>query len=431
MAAAAARAASVRHFRIDSTSLAADSGSSPTGSIAGACGLTKSGTGSLTVAATNAYTGDTRVTAGTLIVAAEHALGAGAVKLGDTTGSSDAGLLVAGPFTVDRPVTVQDDGSPSSTRTLGVTGTAGTAVFSADITLGKSLTLTAAAGSAVRFAATLDNSAGKTITKIGEGRMIFDATQTHGPGALLKVDAGTVDLNADAGSASVHNLAITVNNDASTVSFGASQHVKGLTLADGTAAIAAGGTKVLTTQSLTLDKTTARLDLMDNDLVVDYSGTTSPTDAIRDYLAAGCGPNAKWDTGLGITSGQAKADHQADPVVPTALGYRDDTTSQKVAVKYTWQGDSTLDGVVNIADDFFNFLDGFNGAAPVSWYAGDFNYDDAIDIANDYFAFLDGYNLQSGQLGGLEGDLPAIPEPASALLVGVGAVLAMLRRKGP
>jgi len=146
--------------------------------------------------------------------------------------------------------------------------------------------------------------------------------------------------------------------------------------------------------------------------------------------ATGRGPNAKWDTGLGITSGQAKADHKANPLVPTALGYKDDAAGKKVTVKYTWQGDSTLDGVVNIADDYFNFLDGFNGVG-TSWFYGDFNYDGTIDIANDYFAFLDGYNLQSGTLGGLEADPPAIPEPASALLVAVGAVLAMLRRKGP
>ncbi|GAG45919.1 unnamed protein product, partial [marine sediment metagenome] len=60
------------------------------GSIAGSCGLTKNGAAMLTIATSNTYTGDTRINAGTVTVAADGALGAGAVKLGDTTGSSDA-----------------------------------------------------------------------------------------------------------------------------------------------------------------------------------------------------------------------------------------------------------------------------------------------------------------------------------------------------
>jgi len=213
------------------------------GSIAGPCGLTKNGKGALTLATSNTYTGLTRVNAGTLIVAAESALGASAVKLGDTSGSRDASLLVADAYTVDRPITVQDDGSPTSRRTLGGTNTAGPAVFSGDLTIEKDLTLTAERGGAVILSGLLDNSEGHTFTKIGAGIVIFDGFQAHGPGALLDVDAGTVYLDTDAGSAAAANLSIDVTN--AVVSFGCNQHLDTLNIGDGGEVVFAGARVVM------------------------------------------------------------------------------------------------------------------------------------------------------------------------------------------
>lgn len=213
------------------------------GSIAGSCGLTKNGAAILTVATGNAYTGDTRINAGSLVVASDSALGAGAVTLGDTTGSSDASLLVAGAFTVDRNITVQDDGSGSSTRTLGGTNTSGTAVFAGNITLQVDLTLTAASGGAVRLAGALDNSEGNTLTKVGDGTAIFDGLQTHGPGALLAVEAGTVNLNTDAGADSAAYLSISVTN--AELYFGSDQHLDTLTIGDGGKIVFAGARVVV------------------------------------------------------------------------------------------------------------------------------------------------------------------------------------------
>ncbi|HUU91965.1 MAG TPA: phytase, partial [Phycisphaerae bacterium] len=53
------------------------------GSIAGSCGLTKNGDGTLTIATVNTYTGETRINAGAVIATAEGAFGAGVVTLGD------------------------------------------------------------------------------------------------------------------------------------------------------------------------------------------------------------------------------------------------------------------------------------------------------------------------------------------------------------
>jgi autotransporter-associated beta strand protein len=208
-----------------------------TGSIAGSCGLTKSGAGSLALALSNAYTGDTRINEGTLIVASPNALGASAVKLGDTVGAASASLLISGALVVDRPITVQDDGSPTSLRTLGGTNTAGVAEFSGAITLRKDLTLTAALGGEVELVGALDDSGGHTITKIGQGTVIFGGLQTYGPGALLDVEAGTVDLNADAGIAGSY-LSITVTD--AVVNFGSDQHLDTLDIGPGGKVVFAG-----------------------------------------------------------------------------------------------------------------------------------------------------------------------------------------------
>ena len=219
------------------------------GSIAGSCGLTKSGSAALTIATANAYAGDTRINAGAMVVASDSALGAGAVTLGDTTGSSDASLLVAGAFTVDRNITVQDDGSGSSARTLGGSNTSGTAVFAGNITLEVALTLTAAPGGAVRLAGALDNSDGNTLTKVGGGTAVFDGLQTHGPGALLAVEAGTVNLNTDTGTDSEAYLSISLTN--AELYFGCDQHLDTLTIGDG-GKVAFAGARVVVLKHLVM-----------------------------------------------------------------------------------------------------------------------------------------------------------------------------------
>ena len=200
------------------------------GFLAGAGGLTKLGAASLTVATANSYSGETRIGAGTLIVAATGALGASAVRLGDPAGAEDAALLVSGAFTVDRPITVQDGGSPASLRTLGGVNTAGRAIFSGAITLEADLALTAAPGGEVELAGMLDNAAGCAITKVGEWTVIFDGPQIHGPGALLSVEGGIVELNTDAGSAGA-NLSILVTG--AEVNFGYDQHLDTLSIGPG------------------------------------------------------------------------------------------------------------------------------------------------------------------------------------------------------
>jgi len=197
------------------------------GSLIGTTGLVKQGSGRLTLANANTYTGDTEIQAGTVVVAADGALGGGAVRLGDTTSAADAALLIGGAYTVDRPITVQDDGSGSATLTLGGSHTTGTSTFLSDILVEADLTLTAASGGTVRFEGGLDDAAGCTITKIGDGTVVLAGDQTYADGTLLDVVEGLLRLETDAGD----GLSITVTEAA--LEFGCNQHLDTLTIGDG------------------------------------------------------------------------------------------------------------------------------------------------------------------------------------------------------
>jgi autotransporter-associated beta strand protein len=233
--------------------------------------LTKDGPGRLVLSAANPYAGGTAVRSGTLIAAATGALGSGAVSLGDIVGSNDAALLIDGTCTLSAHVTVQDDGSLTSLRTLGGDG-AGEAVFLGDITVRKALALTAAPGGTVRFSGMLDNAEGHTIMKVGDGIVILDGFQTQGSGALLDVDAGTVLLNSDAGSGTSANLSISVTD--AVVKFGSNQHLDTLNIGDGGEVVFAGA-HVVMLQHLVMDG-------------IDFGATTlTPEPATLGLLALG------------------------------------------------------------------------------------------------------------------------------------------------
>lgn len=214
------------------------------GSIGGACGLAKDGTGTLTLATGNTYAGDTLIRCGTVMVAAEDALGGGpsTVRVGDTSGESGAAVLAGGPHTIDRDILVQDDGSAVSTRTLGGTHTAGASEFAGSLTVLKDLMLTAADGGTVQLTGDLDNTAGKTLTKVGDGALEILGPQHHGAGAELAVLAGTVFMGTDGGGAAA-DLSISVTD--ATLTFGCSQHLDTLTIGEGGKVVLGGADVVV------------------------------------------------------------------------------------------------------------------------------------------------------------------------------------------
>jgi fibronectin-binding autotransporter adhesin len=248
-----------------------------------------------------------------------------------------------------------------------------------------------------------------------------------GPGLLTKLGAGALSLS--------------------------SFNLGAINVSAGSVVLAANGTSAGVTSALTIGDnsagTLAKLDLNDNDLIVKYSGS-SPSATVRTLLIAGYNQGA-WN-GNGITSTSAQS-HPGQ-----ALGYGDAAdlgitsvdgnaiTGNAVIVKYTYYGDSSLDGKVDLGNDFNLFLEGFltAGGNSGSWDLGDYNYDGVTDMT-DFGLFIDGIKSQGTPLGQLDDAIAAspllsvsqksqllavVPEPSSIAIIGLAACgLASRRRR--
>ena len=237
-------------------------------------------------------------------------------------------------------------------------------------------------GSAVPVPLTFNNQDGNdSVTVIAGAVHTFDTDLSPVP--------GSVDL---------------IVEDGATAIFASSQHLDELIL-HGTATVAAGGDKVLVVRSLAFEHTTSRLDLADNDLIIDYNpGDPSPigsSDGVTYSGIAGriqSGRNGgAWNGASGIITSQPDApgglttlgSGEASAVLGltgaqtgTFSGQTVDATA--VLVKYTYVGDANMDGFIS-GDDYgaIDFAFGVPGSADFA--NGDFNYDGIIS-GDDYSA---------------------------------------------
>jgi hypothetical protein len=151
-------------------------------------------------------------------------------------------------------------------------------------------------------------------------------------------------------------------------------------------------------------------DIENGKVVVDYAGP-SPIASIRRYLASGHA-GGLWN-GAGLQSSKAAN----NPAHNTALGYVESSQifgsaggvfagvavdDSAVLVKYTWYGDTDLNGKINF-DDYVRIDGGFNNHL-TGWFNGDFNYDNKINF-DDYVLIDLAFNTQSGTLGRAQGYL--------------------------
>jgi hypothetical protein len=218
----------------------------------------------------------------------------------------------------------------------------------------------------------------------------------------LNVLGGTFTFAHDA-RVDADNLGVRVA-DGATAIFDATQHLRDLDV-DGTATLTQGGAKVIVTRGLS---GAGRLDLTDNDLVLDYdAGDPNPLAAIEARIAAGYNFSA-WD-GNGIVTSMPDATGGlatlaiTDPAALFGMGptetmeFSGETVDgSSVLIKYTWAGDLNLDGVVDAGD--YGVIDNYFQFPGSSGYAnGDFNFDGVID-AGDYGIIDNSFQLQGPPL---------------------------------
>jgi fibronectin-binding autotransporter adhesin len=186
-------------------------------------------------------------------------------------------------------------------------------------------------------------------------------------------------------------------------------------------------------------------DVQSGEIAFDYTGTTDPAGTIRTLLVAAKASN--------FASGQIHSSTVAvDASHLTSLGYGEgadlgltlagSALSSAVVVKYTYVGDSSLDGKVDLGNDFNLFLQGYLSGGS-TWELGDYNYDGHVDTT-DFGMFVDGFKGQGGSLGDLDGMIAAspllsgaqkaqllavVPEPASLGILGIAALACIGRRR--
>ncbi len=139
--------------------------------------LLKTGAGSVTLSASNSFTGNSTVSQGIVIATNGNAFGSsGTVILGDAnSGSNDAAVLIdatAGGLTIGRPISVANQGTGTFTLGSATASGSASAVFSGAITLARDLTLDGgSAGGRLDFSGAISGTGNVTIA--GTNRVIF------------------------------------------------------------------------------------------------------------------------------------------------------------------------------------------------------------------------------------------------------------------
>jgi fibronectin-binding autotransporter adhesin len=183
------------------------------------------------------------------------------------------------------------------------------------------------------------------------------------------------------------------------------------------------------------------MDITNNHIIIDYTPGNDPISSIVAMITAGY-DGGTWG-GDGIISSLAHANpgyavgyaDSADPGNPAGLA------SDQIEIAYTLLGDANLDGKVN-GSDFTLLASNFNDSVSNGWDEGDFNYsntvngDDFVLLAENFNQFASQSALAAADLQALDSfaaangiSLTSVPEPASAMVITLGAVGMLARRR--
>ncbi len=274
-------------------------------------------------------------------------------------------------------------------------------------------------------------SANTGATGDGPTTLNFGAGGAAGNGTSVVTNTGTFRTLAAANIAGISGTGttdVTAGNLKSTAAI--RQNV--LSIADNASAEitqSGGASSVSAVKTLTIGSTSSKLELHDNDLIVEYGANPSSYTTVVNQVKSGL--VLLGGTGSGIAS--SEVDNQTvagtmlavvddgDPNIAGAItslsGFTVPNPTASVLVKYTRFGDSNLDGVVDGSD--YALIDtGFtSGGTLGGWVFGDYDYSGTVD-GSDYALIDTGFISQTG----------ALPEPTIIGLLGLGS-MGMLRRR--
>ena len=175
------------------------------GVVSGLGGLTKNSSSTLTLSGNNSYSGGTTITAGTLLVGHDKALGTGTIRFGGTIASTDG---------TDRTI---------SNTVAGLSGT-WTYIFGQSSGGTGNLTFTDAANATfastgvktfnvlntTSFANAFISTGNVTVTKIGNGTLILAGNSTYSGSTII--NAGTLQLGNGLSTGSLNATSSITNN---------------------------------------------------------------------------------------------------------------------------------------------------------------------------------------------------------------------------
>ncbi len=417
-------------------------GSTPDG------GLTKTGSGILTLTGANTFTGDTYVNAGTLTVTGTGATLDGAPEIADGSGLTATMNIGSGVVvTAGSQVGVGTSGGNGTLNLNGgtlavtqVTGGSGTSTLNFN-----GGTLQAYAGASANFVTGLTQisilAGGAKIDSNGQNITIAQNLLSGGgiDGGLSKLGgAGTLTLtgtNTYTGPTNVQNGTLLI------AAAGALPTNTSVSITGGTLKLAKNtGDPQLASLSISGNGT---LDIGNNTVFINYPAGSDPIAAIRGYIVSGF-DTGYW-TGNGITSSSLISGGNY------GVGYADGAdgvvaglSSGQIEIKYTLLGDANLDGTVNGSD--FSILAANFGTGATNWDQGNFLYGSSVN-GSDFSALA--ANFGQGDSGAdvavSEADVAAldafavanglplpvigsVPEPAATLSMGAMICAALSRR---